>query len=231
MTNLSAYAPFFAAFWFFVSAGYLLYHLQRAPGNTRQMYPISAYLVGIGMFFVFTGWSTFATSSCALVDCTQFAGGLSVMLAASFIARFPIRDRWPDHEKAIVAVLAVISVVSTAVTAVYAPALQVPMAHVYAFVVAGLFSVGYIIYAAYVDDSPGGMGVGLSMSSCCVIAHGLAAVPLVFAVSLPLVGVSLQLPMVFAILSPISLLAVIVFFARLETNPEADVSTGVDASP
>ena len=226
MAPVAAYVPFFAAFWFFLAAGYFLYRVRSLPGSARGMYPIGAYLVGIGVFFV-RGWNTFATTSCPAVDCTQATGGLAVMLAASFIARFPLQDGWPEHERAVFAGLVAFSVVSTAVAAVYAPAVQVPMAHVFAFVVAGLFSVGYILYAAVEDDSTTGKGIGVSMSSCCVVAHGLAVLPLAVTVSVPLVGVPLGLPVLFAVLAPVSLVAVLVFFARIDPEAEAEIESEV----
>lgn len=227
MAPLEAYVPFFAAFWFFLSAGYFLYRLRTLPGNASGMYPIAVYLVGIGLFFVFRGYSTFATTSCPTIDCTQTSGGLAVMLASSFIARFPLQEEWPGYERLAFWALVAVSVVATAVTAVYAPTVQVPLAHAFAFVVAGLFSVGYIGYAAIEDDSTTGKGIGLSMSSCCLVAHGLAVLPLVATVSVPLIGVPLGLPVLFAILAPVSLLGVLVFFARIDPDSDVELESDV----
>lgn len=212
----AAVIPLFAAVWFFAAAGYLRYKQRRLPDLLGRMTPVAVYLLAIGLFFVFRAWSVVATTSCPAVDCTDLSGGVAVMLAASFIALYPLRELVPDAGRWVFFGLVWLSVLSQAVTAVVAPAIQVPLAHVYAFLVAGVFSVGYLVYDGVVNDSATETGIGMSMGSCCVVAHGLAALPLVATVTLPLVGVPLGLPVLFAVLAPVSLIAVLVFVARIE---------------
>lgn len=214
--------PLFAAFWFFLGAGYFWYKLRSYPLVLGRLYPIALYLVGIGSFFVFQAVNNWTSYSCSVWDCTNLAGGLAVMLAASFIARFPLKERWPDYETAIFALMAAFSVGSQIALAIAAPAIQLRAAHVYAFFVAGVFSVGFIVYQGIRTKSTTGKSIGVSLSSCCVVGHGLAALPLVLTVSAPLIGVPLKAPMLFAILAPVALIAVLRFVARVEPDAAAD---------
>lgn len=219
--------PLFASVWFFAAAGFLRYKQRQRPDLFGRMTPVAVYLLGIGLFFLFRGWSAVATTSCPVVDCTDLSGGVAIVAAASFIALYPLRELVSGAHRWVFFGLLWTAVLAQVVTAVVAPAIQVPLAQAYAFLVAGVFTIGYLLYDAATSESSTTAGVGLSMSSCCVIAHGLAALPLVATVTLPLVGVPLQLPVLFAVLAPVSLLAVLVFVTRLESG--TSVEPGVDS--
>ena len=223
----AAIIPLFAAAWFFAAAAYLRYKQRQLPDLIGEMTPVAVYLTAIGLFFLFRGWSAIATTSCPVVDCTDLSGGLAVVLAASFIALYPLRELLPEAYRWVFFVLMWVSVLSQVVTAVVAPSIQVSLAHVYAFLVAGVFAVGYLVYDGLTTDSATATGIGMSMGSCCVVAHGLAALPLVATVTLPLVGIPLGLPVLFAVLAPVSLIAVLTFVARVEA--QATVDPGVEA--
>jgi hypothetical protein len=226
--GLAPLVPFFAAFWFFLAAAYFLYSVRSLPGGLARMYPIGAYLVGIGLFFVIRGWDAYATTSCAYIDCTQTFSGIAVMGAAAFIAQFPLGAAWPRYQRQGFLGLLGFAVVSQLLVGLFAPGLHLPLAHAFAFLVAGVFTIGFMLYHALAEDSAVGMGIALSMSSCCVVGHGLAMLPLAAAVSLPLVGIPLGLPVLFAVLAPISLIAVMVFVSRMGTLPAG--RSGPDAS-
>jgi len=227
----AAAVPLFAAVWFFAAAGYLRYKQRQLPGLLGGMTPVAVYLLAIGTFFVLRGWSAVAPTSCPAVDCTDLLGGVAVMLAASFIALYPLRELVPRASRWVFFGLVWLSVLSQGVTAVVAPSIQLVVAHAYAFLVAGVFSAGYLVYDGAVNDSTTEAGIGMSMSSCCVIAHGLAALPLVATVTLPLVGVPLGLPVLFAVLAPVSLVAVLVFVARVESSGAVEPGVESDVSP
>jgi|GEM_PF-3076049 len=226
----AAIIPLFAATWFFVSAAYLRYKQRQLPDLIGEMTPVAVYLTAIGLFFLFRGWSAIATTSCPVVDCTDLSGGVAVVIAASFIALYPLRELLPGAYRWVFFVLMWVSVISQAVAAVVAPSIQVPLAHVYASLVAGVFAVGYLVYDGITTDSATETGIGMSMGSCCVVAHGLAALPLVATVTLPLVGIPLGLPVLFAVLAPVSLIAVLVFVARVEAQAAIDPGVEADAS-
>lgn len=230
MSELAPLMPFFAAFWFFLAAGYFGYKLRQHRKALGRMYPIALYLLGIGTFFVIQGINNVTLYSCTVVDCSNLTGGLAVMLASAFIARFPLKVYWPEHETKAFVGLVAFSLVTQVGLAFYAPGgLQIQVAHVFGFLVAGLFGVGTIIYEGIVADSTTGKSIGLSMSSCCVVGHGLASLAplgLSLVVSAPLIGVPLRAPMVFGMLAPISLIAVLAFVARVDPSAAAPDAEG-----
>jgi len=219
--------PLFAAFWFFAAAGFLRYKQRRRPDLLGGMTPVAVYLVGIGLFFVFRGWSALATTSCPVVDCTDLSGGIAIVVAASYIALYPLRELLPEANRWVFFGMTWTILLGQGVSAVVAPTIQVPLAQAYAFLVAGVFTIGYLLYDGATSESPTIAGVGFSMSACCVVAHGLAALPLVATVTLPLVGIPLEMPVLFAVLAPVSLVGVLAFVTRLESRASAD--TGVDS--
>lgn len=222
--------PLFTASWFFAAAGYLTYKGREYPRAFGRMWPIAAYLTGIGAFFVIQAINTTTFYRCTIVDCSNLGGGIAVMLAASFIARFPIGERWPDLEQPVFRGMVVLTVVTQVTLALVAPGTQVTVAHVYGFFVAGVFTIGFVLYHAVRERSRTGVSVGLSMSSCCVMGHGTAALPLVATVSLPLIGVPLAAPVLFAVLAPISLIATLAFVANVDPAERAAVEGDAGAS-
>lgn len=69
----------------------------------------------------------------------------------------------------------------------------------------------------------------------CVIAHCLAALPLVLTVSIPLIVVPLGAPILLAILAPVSLIATLVLVANVERTtrapPDEDAPTSTCSVP
>jgi hypothetical protein len=237
MVGVAKLLPFFAAFWFFVAAAVFVYKARGFPRKIRPLYPITAYLLGIGLFFVFQGYGDITSYSCpGSLSCTDLGGGLVVMVAASFIARFPLKSEFPRYADAVFAGLVVVSVVIQAFLALNRPDLLVTVANLFAFVVAGVGTVGYLGYRGLVADDPFELKVGLAIAPCCVIAHGTAGLGLVAVISLPLVGIPLATPYLFAILAPIAVIAVLAFFAQLDGQLDGQLgdtpaSAGVAVSP
>lgn len=218
---LSAYFPYVAAVASLVAAGYFVHRLRATPDQFRTLSPVALYLGLIGLYFAVDGFAVFATTSCPGVDCTDLASGVAVMLAASFLARYPLRDAWPAADTWIFLGLVWGSVTVEVLLALIAPDLVLPVAYAVAAVVVGLVAVGYVGYQLVAGDAEDGIG-GLDPGS-----PNVAALALVVAASAPLAGVALEIPLLSAVLAPIPVAAVYLFFERVELDP--DPAEGVDA--
>ena len=106
------------------------------------LFPISLYFFGISAFFGFMG--IFAATNLLSI---ALAATLSVMFGSSFMARLPLRMLIPKYEEIIFSALLLVSVISSAI--VYTtgnPYAIERAAHIYGFIVAGIFSTGYLFY-------------------------------------------------------------------------------------
>lgn len=213
--------PLFVAFWFFLSAVVLWYEFRTMPQILDRLKPIGFYLVGIGIFFVVQAINAWTRYSCSMWDCTNLSGGIAIVLAATFIARFPMRNLWPRIEPFLFQGLAFVAVTSQFALALRAPAVQVRVAQAYGFLLAGVFSVGYLVYESLREGSSTGVSIGLSLAPCCVVGHGLAMTGVALTVSLPLLGVPVAAPMLSAVLAPISLITVL--YLGVTIDPDDDV--------
>lgn len=212
--------PLFVAAWFFLSAGVLWYEFRTMPQILDRLKPIGFYLVGIGTFFVAQAISIYARTSCTIWDCTNLMGGIAIVLAATFIARFPMRQLWPRIEPYLFQGLAFVAVTTQFALALRAPAIQVRVAQAYGFLFAGVFAVGYLVYESFREGSSTGISIGLSLAPCCVVGHGLAMTGAALSVSLPLLGVPVAAPMLSAVLAPISLITVLYLGVRIDPDDE-----------
>jgi hypothetical protein len=196
-----------AAVFYFIAAAYLFQRIRKQ--RVVDLYPITTYLSGISAFFFFMGLSIIVDASVI-----PLLAALAVMLGASTIAKFPLRMQWPHKEKQIYYLLLAVSVAVGGYTFYFRPEIMIRAAHLFAFLVAGLFTMGYIIYYGLKSKNKivktKSISTGTSLGLCCVIAHGLAFSQLLPLIALPLFGFTLKAPMIFAMLSPIAFILVLI---------------------
>ena len=207
--DIAAYQFLTTAFFYLLAASYLLYRIKIK--KLAILYPLSVYLFGISIFFITMGLSKVVTSEYLLL-----LGALAVVLGASTIARFPLMlELRPLKERHVFLGL---SIFSAAIVFIgfFTQNIMIMMrlAHAYAFVVAGLFTMGYIIYSGFRTENEAvkikSIGTGVSMGLCCIVAHGLVATQLLASIALPLFGIfTLDLPLLFALLSPLAFIMVL----------------------
>lgn len=212
---LEAWYPYVATVALFLAAGYFTHRLRDSTDQFRTFSPIALYMVLVGLYFAFSGWSTFATTSCPAVDCTDLSSALAVMLGAAFVARYPLRDVWPSADNWVFLGLAWGAIVVGILVAMIAPDLLLPLAYGFGAVVVGVATVGY---------------VGLKVARGGLLELGstnVAALALVLTASVPLAGAAVDAPALSALLSPVPLAAVHVFFDRVALDD--DGASDVDA--
>jgi hypothetical protein len=202
------YMFFIATLFYAIAAGYLLTRIRTS--GLVILKSLGTYLIGISTFFLMMGLYQLVQAEILL-----FLGALAITVGASTIARFPLKLEWPSIEKIVYLILLVGSSLSIIFSFVaHDIGTTMRFAHGYAFVVAGLFTMGYIFYAGMKAKSAivraKSIGTATSMALCCVVAHGLVTFQLFASVAVPLFGIfTLNAPMIFALLSPISLLLVL----------------------
>lgn len=210
--------PYVTAVWFFAAGGYLAYHRRERDGF-ESMDLVVVYLLGIGLFFVLRGWEAFATTSCPAVDCTDLTSSLAVMIAAAVVARFPLRRAWPYADVWIFFLLVTFAVLSQVTAALLAPAVMLPLAYGFAVVVVVGFCGGYLGSQLLRGDAS---GERLRVDSPVVVVTGLIVV-----VSLPLLGVPLEAPLLSTVLSPVAFAAVYGLVDRVDPD---EAFAGEDAT-
>jgi len=207
-TKTNPYVYWTAALFFIGAAGYLVYKIRKEA--LPILYPISVYLSSIATFFILLG----AYQSSKMPVIILFAS-FSVMFGASYIARFPLKLINAEKEKLIFVILLGISILIALYT--YSTGtvnLQLMVANIYAFVVAGLFSMGYIIYSGLKTKNRivklKSIGVGTSLGLCCVVAHGLAIFQFLPVIAMPFFGIfTLNAPVLFAMSAPLTFILVL----------------------
>ena len=147
----------------------------------------------------------------------------SIMFGASYITRFPLKLINPKKEKFVFIVLLGLSVILALYTFSTGDSnLQLMLANIYAFLIAGLFTIGYIIYLGLKTKNRivkiKSISTGTSLGLCCIVAHGLAAFQLLPFITLSFFGIfTLNAPVIFAMLSPIAFIFVL-FIGRFIHN-------------
>lgn len=202
------YVLWITAISYIIAAGFLVWKIRK-EGNA-VLYPISVYLFAIASFFVLLGFSKIYSSTLIIL----FAS-LSVFIGASTIARLPLKMLYPKGEKSLYSILLIIALI----IALYAYStgenqIMLVAANTYAFVLAGLFTIGYIIYMGIKSEKKryDSFATGGSLGMCCVVAHGLAATQMYYpAVTISLLGLAnVGVPMAFAILAPFAFIYVLI---------------------
>lgn len=202
------YVLWITAVSYMVAAGFLVWKIRK-EGNAI-LYPISAYLFAIAAFFTLLGFSKIFNSTLIIL----FAS-LSVFIGASTIARLPLKMLYPKREKSLYSILLIIGLI----IALYAYStgenqIMLVAANSYAFVLAGVFTIGYIFYIGIKKKHKryDSFATGGSLGLCCVVAHGLAATQMYYpAVTISLLGLAnVGVPMAFAILAPFAFIYVLV---------------------
>jgi hypothetical protein len=222
---IMVYAFWVTSFFYILAGGYLIHRIKIK--NLPVLYPLSIYLLGIAAYTFFEGLTRLTS-----VKLFLFLGTLAMVYGASNIARFPLRLRWPQMERK--AYLTLLAVSLLAVTISYftqETKTLVRVAHGYAFLVAGVFTIGYIIYAGIkMKTQPARgktIGTGLTLGLCCVVAHGLVTFQLLATVALPLFGLaSVGLPLIFAILAPVTFILVLIVSEHMVGQPRSAETGG-----
>jgi len=202
------YIYLISAFFFISAASYLVYKIRKEV--LPILYPISVYLYSIAAFFIFLGIYQVYNMNEII-----FFASFSVMFGASYIARFPLKLINPNKEKLVFMILLGISIIIALYT--YSTGtvnFQLMLANIFAFIVAGLFSMGYIIYSGLKTKNRivklKSIGTGTSLGLCCVVAHGLAIFQFLPVIAMPFFGIlTLNAPVIFAVSSPITFILVL----------------------
>ncbi len=195
----------FASALYLVSIGFLIKKIQ--DDKLSILYPITAYLFGIAAFFAIMGMYMLNKN-----DLLVFIGSIFIMFGSTYTARLPLRIITPSKENIIFTGMLLVSMIIAAVQFTKGPAVLEKTAHTYAFLVAGLFTVGYMFYlgAKYEGIRNQSISTGASLGLCCVVAHGAAAGGYVSIMALSFFGILVQTPMVFALLSPFAFMYVVI---------------------
>jgi hypothetical protein len=206
-----------AAFFFILATLYLRRRIRTE--KLQSLNPIAVYLGSISVFFVIMGLMQF-------VDVAIFSliGAFAVMYGASYIARFPLRMIIPNrnNERFVFGTLVFVSVILTLFNFIFRDtAMMFKVAHTFAFFIAGIFTIGYILYMGFTAEQKTvktkSISSGISLGLCCIAAHGLVGFQLLPLIAVPLFGLAnIPLPLFFAILSPISFLLVILASHRFQ---------------
>jgi hypothetical protein len=173
------------------------------------LYPISIYLGGISTFFVLMGIFQIINNINIVI-----IAALAVMIGSATITRFVLRLEVPNLEKFVYyLLLAVAFTIAVFTYSIGQPPIILRSAHAFAFVTAGLFTMGYIIYSGFKSQSSAArvksVSTGISLGLCCVVAHGLAFSQLIV-IAIPLLGFTINAPMLFALMSPLAFIMVLV---------------------
>jgi hypothetical protein len=200
------YLMWIAAFFYILATSVLIHRIRK--NNLGLLYPISVYLGGIASFFILMGF--FQISKNLLIP---FFAGLAVMFGASTITRFVLKLEIPNFERFVYYFLLALSLSIAGFTfSTGKPPIMLRSAHAFAFVTAGLFTMGYIIYSGLKSQSNASkiksVSTGVSLGLCCVVAHGLAFSQLIV-IAIPLFGFTLNAPMLFALMSPLAFIMVL----------------------
>ena len=210
-----SYLLWMSAFFYISASVYLIRKIKRE--HTLILYPISIYLLGIAIFFTLMG--IFQIYKSAVI---AFLAALAIVIGASTMVRFPLKLELPHKERVIYIVLLILSfiLVGYGFTTGEIP-FMMRIAHGIAFVLAGLVTIGYIIYTGILTKSvrTQSFSTGVSLGLCCVVAHGLVAFQLFPLIGFGLLGlVTLKLPMIFALLSPLAFLYVVIIDKVIKPN-------------
>lgn len=199
------YLLWITAFFFYIAAMYLTYKIRSR--KIPELTGITIYLYSTALFFFFIGLSHFIVPGPLI-----FFASFLLMLGASFMTRFPLKIRFPGKEKIIFRLLVLASAFIALFTFVLGdPMIQVQAANLFAFLFAGLFTIGFILYSGFQTKNRvarvKSVSVGGYLGLCCIVSHGLLAFQLFSAITFPLLGLFvINIPLLFAILSPITFL-------------------------
>ncbi len=200
-----SYLLWLTAIFYFVAAAYLINKIKKE--RITILYSINVYLLGIATFFTLMGFfQIFNVKILALL------GALAIVIGASTIARFPLKLEWPDKEKIVYVVLLLVSIVLVGYGFTNEVPFMIRVANYYAFLVAGLFTMGYILYTGFKakEVRTQSFATGVSLGLCCVVAQGAVAIPLFPLLAISFFGITLKFPMIFALLSPIAFIYVLI---------------------
>ena len=212
-----SYLMWISAFFYFAASIYLIKKIREE--GIPILYPISVYLLSIAVFFTLMGFSiiNFAGQNAVISkEILAVLASFSIMFGASTIATFPLRLEWPSKEKTVYTALLIASVFLLSASYLLSNGrLDIigRVAHAYAFITAGIFVIGYIVYTGIKSANVRmqSFSTSASLGLCCIFAHGLEAFQFLPFIAFSFFGlVSLKLPMILAILSPFAFIYVLI---------------------
>jgi len=188
---------------FFYLAGFIL-RRRIVRMSLHLLTPVNVYLFSIGTSFLLMALYHYVPSKIIL-----FLGIFAVTFGAAYIARLPLFLINPSKEKIIFRILLVTGFVLTFININQDIYQQLQYAHLYAFIVAGLFTIGYIIYRGIQQKNRKAkitsLSTGVSLGLCCVVSHGLIAFNIIPLVTIPFLQINnVELPIIFALSSAVT---------------------------
>ena len=212
MIPSNTYILWISAFFFILAGAFLFYRIKKE--NLFLLYPIDAYLTSIGLSFFFL--SIYNLTSLKLL---LFISSFFVMFGGAYISRLPLKlINYRNEKKIFYSLLVIAIIISLYMYYANNAALHMRIAHIYTFILAGLFTIGYIIYSGIKSKNKAAkiksLGTGTTLSLCCFVAHGLIAFNMIPLIALPFAGlITVDLPLIFASLSAITFI-IVLFVSR-----------------
>lgn len=214
----NAYLLWFTSFFYFISGIYLIIKIRK--NKIDLLYPISIYLFGVATFFGLMGLHSIFNKNVLLL-----LSVLSIMLGSAYMARFTLRLEWPSKEKLVYSILIILALLLTFYPYLIGKIdLMLRISHIFAFFISGIFVIGYILYTGIKAPKVRvqSFSTGTSLGMCCILAHGLGAFQVVPPVLISLFGIAtLELPMLFAIISPFAFISVLIL--NMHISPKNSV--------
>ena len=203
----NAYLLWFTSFFYFISGIYLIIKIRK--DKTDILYPISIYLFGVATFFGLMGLHSILNNKVLLL-----LSALSIVLGSAYMSRFTLRLEWPSKEKLVYSILIILALLLTFYPYLLGKIdLMLRISHIFAFFISGVFVIGYILYTGIKAPKVRAQSFSTctSLGMCCILAHGLAALQVVPPLLISLFGiVTVELPMIFAIISPFAFISVLI---------------------
>jgi len=200
-----------------MAAAAALLHYKIKIKNLPLLYPLVVYLGSIAFSFLLLGIYQLTKYSPLSLFSSFF-----IMFGAAYITRFPLRLITPKHEHIIFRVFFVLSIIIALYTFYNGDSyFQLRYAHIFAFVLAGLFTIGYIIYSGIKTKNRQAkiksLSAGTTLGLCCVVSHGLLAFNIIPFISLPFLSITaVELPIVFATAAAITFILVLLMSSYLK---------------
>jgi len=209
------------AFFFLSATVYLTYIIKRE--HFPVLYPVSTYLGSMTVFFILLGVFKIVGSSYVIT-----VASFTVMFGASSMARFPLKLIIPKKEKLIFTIFLITAVGLSIYTFTTGDNnLQLKVAHTYAFLLAGVFTTGYVAYLGIKTRNRlvkvKSLSSAASLGLCCVVAHGLIAIQFLPFTVLSFFGpFATKSPVFFAMVAPIAFIFVLLI-GRIMRNKKKEV--------
>ena len=177
------------------SSMYLVMKIKRE--GKEMLYPICVYLFAVSAFFILMGINSIEQSN-AIVLIAAF----SIVIGATTIARIPLLEIFQRMENLVYSLLLIGSFLAVLLFLIIGNQDWIlRIAHLYAFLSAGIFTMGYLIYTGLKDPTLRDecFSATFSLILCAFAMHGLYVVGTPFTI----LNLNVGMAMVFAFIAPI----------------------------